>query len=86
MRPELRPGAAAGCHGQPVPRLRLRDQRERNGPWGKAIKVPGLAALNKGGAALVGSVSCAPSGGCAAGESYTDRRGHFQGFVVSQTG
>ena len=57
----------------------------RNGRWGKAIKVPGLAALNNGNA-YVNSVSCPPAGHCAGGGSYTDRRHHPQGFVVSQTG
>src|SRR5262249_20920187 len=32
---------------------------ERNGSWRTAIKVPGSAALNKGGSAIVYSVSCA---------------------------
>jgi len=59
---------------------------ERNGRWGTAIEVPGLGALNKAGGAGVDSVSCAPAGGCAADGSYTDRRGHIQGFVVSQAG
>ncbi len=60
---------------------------EKNGVWGKAIEVPGLAALNKG-AAEVTSVSCVSPGSCAAGGIYQDRpgQGHFQGFVVSQTG
>jgi len=59
---------------------------ERHGSWGTAIKVPGLAALNKGEYAEVSSVSCGAAGSCAAGGYYTDRRGHGQGFVVSQTG
>ena len=59
---------------------------ERHGVWGTAIKVPGLSALNTREGAGVSSVSCAPAGTCAAGGSYTDRRGHFQGFVASQTG
>ena len=59
---------------------------ERNGRWGTATAVPGVAALNKGGWAEVNSVSCAPAGTCAAGGDYTDRHGHDQGFVVSQTG
>jgi hypothetical protein len=59
---------------------------ERHGRWGKAIKVPGLGTLNKGGDAAVFSVSCGSAGSCAAGGYYTDRRGHTQGFVVSQTG
>ena len=59
---------------------------ERHGSWREAVDVPGLGALNKGGYAEVTSVSCPPAGGCAAGGDYTDRRGHSQGFVVSQTG
>jgi hypothetical protein len=38
-------------------------------------------ALNAGGSAAVGQVSCG-SGGCAAGGSYTDSSRHVQGFVV----
>jgi hypothetical protein len=54
------------------------------GVWGRAIAVPGLAALNKGGNARVWSVSCAAPGSCAAGGDYRDGGGHQQGFVVSQ--
>jgi hypothetical protein len=53
--------------------------------WGPAIRVPGLAALNKGTGhrypAYI-SVSCAPAGPCAAGGTYTDAFGHGQGFVT----
>ncbi|HEX6933174.1 MAG TPA: hypothetical protein VF162_13595 [Streptosporangiaceae bacterium] len=59
---------------------------ERNGRWGKAIEVPGLGLLNKGGGVYISEVSCAPAGTCSAGGSYTDRHHHFQGFVVSQIG
>jgi hypothetical protein len=55
---------------------------ERNGRWGTAIRVPGLAALNRGGDAKVNSVSCASAGNCAAGGYYTDRSRHRQGFVA----
>ncbi len=55
---------------------------ERNGSWGRAIGVPGLAALNKGGFASVRSVSCALPGDCAAGGDYVDGHGHSHGFVV----
>jgi hypothetical protein len=54
------------------------------GSWGRAIPVPGLAALNKGGNAAVLSVSCASAGNCAAGGQYTDGGHHWQGFVVSK--
>jgi hypothetical protein len=60
---------------------------ERNGAWGTATQVPGLAALNRGGEdTQFPTVSCAPAGTCAAGGPYTDRHHHSQGFVVSQTG
>ena len=59
---------------------------EKNGRWGKAIEVPGLAALNTGGNANVSSVSCPPAGTCSAGGSYVDHDHNFQGFVVSQDG
>src|SRR5262249_7189252 len=58
---------------------------ETNGTWGRAIEVPGLAALNTSGAAGVSPVSCATAGNCAAVGTYKDDAGHFQAFVVSQT-
>jgi hypothetical protein len=54
------------------------------GVLGRAIAVPGLAALNKGRHAEVLSVSCAAPGSCAAVGFYTDGGGHQQGFVASQ--
>ena len=57
---------------------------ERSGRWGKAIEIPGTAALNAGGNARVSSVSCGSARNCAAGGSHRDSSGHFQGFVVSQ--
>jgi hypothetical protein len=59
---------------------------ERDGRWGRAVEVPGLAALNKGGFAEVGSVSCTSAGRCAAGGIYVDRHGNGQGFVVTERG
>jgi len=58
---------------------------ERNGTWGKAIKVPGSGTLNKGGDASVISVSCRSAGNCAAGGTYRDRSGRLQAFVVSNS-
>src|SRR5215472_1694524 len=58
---------------------------EVNGSWGQAKEVPGLAALNQGGSALLTSVSCARAGTCAAGGSYTDGSGGQQAFVASET-
>jgi len=52
--------------------------------WGKAIEVPGTAALNGGGLAEVTSISCAAVGKCAAGGYYTDSAGNQEAFVVSK--
>ena len=59
---------------------------ERNGVWGTAIEVPGLAALNAGGNANVVSVSCGAAGSCTAGGNYVDGAGHFQAFVATERG
>jgi len=55
---------------------------QQNGRWDRAINVPGLKVLNKGGDANVGSVSCGSAGNCVAGGAYTDGHGHVQGFVT----
>ena len=57
---------------------------ERNGKWEAARRVPGTAALNTGGNASLGSVSCASAGNCAAAGQYLDRFRHTQVFVVSE--
>ncbi|HEV2371541.1 MAG TPA: hypothetical protein VGS19_05155 [Streptosporangiaceae bacterium] len=58
---------------------------QTNGTWGTAQEVPGTAALNAGGLAVPGSVSCASAGNCSAGGGYTDGSGHNQAFVVNET-
>jgi hypothetical protein len=55
---------------------------QKNGVWGRAIEIPGLGALNRGGSAHVSSVSCGSTGNCAAGGSYQDQSRNYQGFVV----
>ena len=55
---------------------------DRNGRWGKAIRVPGLTALTHGALTAVNSVSCAPAGNCAAGGVYASITGGSQGFAV----
>ena len=57
---------------------------ERNGRWGTAIEVPGLAALDTGGYSDVTSVSCAPAGNCAVGGYYTFGGGGQGSFVASE--
>jgi hypothetical protein len=54
----------------------------RNGRWGRATQIPGLAALNKDGYAGVFSLSCTPAGSCTVGGTYEDRNGNIQGFVT----
>src|SRR5215510_3638703 len=55
------------------------------GTWGTAIEVPGLGALNQGGAAELTSVSCGAAGNCAAAGSYTDGGGYTHAFVAGET-
>ncbi len=55
---------------------------ERNGRWGKATPVPGLAVLNRGGDAQLSSLSCTPVGTCVAGGYYAEKGGTDQGFVA----
>ncbi len=57
---------------------------ERNGGWLRAVQVPGTAALNAGGHAVVNSVSCYAAGSCGAGGSYVDGSGATQAFVVTE--
>ena len=58
---------------------------ETNGTWGTAVEVPGTAALNSGGNAVVNSVSCATAGNCTAGGTYIDGSGSSQAFVANET-
>jgi hypothetical protein len=58
---------------------------QADGTWGTAEPVPGLAALNQGGIAVVSSVSCASAAHCSAGGYYTDSSINQQAFVVNQT-
>ena len=58
---------------------------EIDGIWHKAIKVPGIAALNQGGYAAITSVSCTSAGDCSAGGYYQVRSLHLQAFVDSET-
>ncbi len=57
---------------------------ETNGTWGKAQKVPGLAALGTGNS-QIGSVSCASPGNCTAGGYIVRPPGTgLKAFVVVQ--
>jgi hypothetical protein len=54
------------------------------GSWGTAEEVPGTAALDQGGSAVIRSVACASAGNCTAAGSYAGSSGG-QAFVVSET-
>jgi len=54
------------------------------GTWGTVIEVPGLGALNQGGAAQLNQVSCGAAGNCVAVGSYADGSFHAQAFLVSE--
>ena len=58
---------------------------ETNGTWGKAQEVPGTAARNKGGNAVVESLSCASASHCSAGGYYLRTHSNQQTFVVNKS-
>jgi hypothetical protein len=59
---------------------------ERNGTWGKATQVPGLARLNTGLEASVEALSCAKPGYCSASGSYFGKKATSYAFVVTEQG
>jgi hypothetical protein len=75
--------AAGGYYTDGAGRQQAFVASEVGGTWQKAIEVPGTAALNTGAYASVESVSCAPSGYCAAGGYYTSPGVDEQAFVVT---
>jgi len=56
---------------------------ENGGVWSTRVEVPGTAALNLGGGGATHAVSCASTGYCVAGGSYTDGADTFQAFVTT---
>jgi hypothetical protein len=58
---------------------------EHRGRWGKAIEVPGTAALNVGADAEIDTVSCAAPGNCSAGGDYASSANDEQAFVVTES-
>ncbi len=53
-------------------------------PWGRAIEIPGLAALNTTASVQEIEVSCASAGNCAVAGNYGNRSNYEEGFVVSE--
>ena len=81
------PGRAALPHGRPsfTPSPgQAFVVTQTNGTWGKATAVPGSAALNAGGDAMVTSVSCVSPGDCGAGGFYTTGGQAEEAFVATE--
>ncbi len=76
--------AAGGYYTDRASRIQAFVVSERTGRWRTAIEMPGSAARNAGGNAVVLSVSCPSAGNCAAGGDYADRLSRFQAFVASE--
>jgi hypothetical protein len=57
---------------------------ETDGTWGTAEEIPGSAALNTGGVAIVNSVSCASAGYCTIAGDYSGGIGDDQAFVANE--
>ena len=76
--------AAGGMYDDSLGHLQAFVVSEKDGSWGAAIEVPGLAALNTGGDARVNSVSCGSAGDCVAGGSYLTSSRSGDAFVVSE--
>jgi hypothetical protein len=75
--------AAGGFYYDAAARSHAYVASETNGTWAAATEVPGLAAMNVGGDAEVGSVSCPSAGNCAAGGFYSNGSA-LTAFVVSE--
>jgi hypothetical protein len=76
--------SAGGYYDGSVPGEQALVATERNGRWGKAIEVPGSAALNVGRDAEIESVSCAAPGDCSAGGYYGSSRTSVQALVATE--
>lgn len=53
--------------------------------WGKALEVPGTAALNVTGQAQAEQISCPAAGYCVAGGLFDDAAGHNESFVAGES-
>ena len=57
---------------------------EKNGVWGKAMKVPGVPAVS-GGFSVADFISCTKPGWCAAAGTYDDFHENSHAFVANET-
>jgi hypothetical protein len=58
---------------------------DRNGRWGRAAPIPGVAALDVGGFVSSLVLSCAGPGDCTAGGIYTAAGGRYEAFVAAES-
>ena len=58
---------------------------EKDGTWGSAAGLPGLAALNSGKQGSADAISCTAGGDCAVGGSYATASGQGQAFVADES-
>src|SRR5215472_4194396 len=68
----------AGGHAHPFV------AEEKNGTWGKAHAIPGVAVLSGGRGAAAHFVSCASAGNCAVVGTYLDAAGAVQWFAAEE--
>jgi len=57
---------------------------QKNGIWGKAHAIPGIAALSGGRGAAADFASCPSTGNCTVAGSYTDASGNLQWFAADE--
>ena len=69
---------AAGGHAHPFV------TEEKNGTWGKAHAIPGVAVLSGGRGAGAHFVSCTSAGNCAVAGTYADAGGAVQWFAADE--
>jgi hypothetical protein len=78
--------SAGGYYGDFRAQARAFVVSEVRGTWGRAEKMPGIAALSGDGGAVLFSLSCASAGNCGAGGTYFHPSAiRVQAFVASQT-
>lgn len=75
--------SAGGLYVDPAGHVQAFVVSEKNGVWGDAEEVPGLAELNTGGHAAIEQLSCTLAGGCLAAGTYVGPAGQ-QAFVVQE--
>ena len=76
---------AGGFYSDKVGDLQAFVVSEINGGWRGAIEVPNSGTLNKGGTALLNSLSCTSAQVCSGGGAYTIGTGEVEAFVFGET-